>query len=111
MDSVALVCGTGHYRPQECNRSTLFLNGHVVVLDSRQNSFQLSELVVVGGEDGLALDNVMKVLGDGPGDGQTVKGAGAPAHLVQEDQAVLAGVVKDVGKLSHLNHEGGLAGR
>ena len=34
LGSVALVCGAGHYRPQEGYRSVLFFNGHVIDLFS-----------------------------------------------------------------------------
>ena len=41
--------------------------------------------MVVGGEEGAAADGVVQVLGDGPGDGEAVEGAGAAADLVEDD--------------------------
>jgi len=50
---------------------------------------ELGELEVVGGEErpGLAALEVAQVQGDGLGQGQAVPGAGAPADLVQDDEA------------------------
>jgi hypothetical protein len=45
---------------------------------------------------------------DGPRQAQAVERAGAPADFVQYDQAAGGGVVEDVGRLGHLDHEGGL---
>ena len=53
---------------------------------------------------------VVDVLDHGPGDGKAVVGAGAAAQLVEDDQAAAAGVMQDVGRLHHLDHEGALVG-
>ena len=53
--------------------------------------------------DGEAV--VVQVLGDGPGDADAVKGARAAADFVEYDQAVAGGVVQDIGRLLHLDHE------
>ena len=44
--------------------------------------------------------------GAGPGERQAVEGAGAAAHLVHEHQALGGGVVEDVRRLGHFEHEG-----
>ncbi len=46
-----------------------------------------------------------------PGDGHTVKGGGAPADFVQNQQTFFGGVAKNVRHLCHFHHEGGLARR
>ena len=52
-----------------------------------------------------------QVLGHRPGDAQPVEGGGAAAHLVEHDQALRGGVVQDVRRLLHLDHEGRLPAR
>jgi len=54
---------------------------------------------------------VVQVFNDGPGKTQTVKGAGAPADFVEDNQAAGGGIVKNIGGLAHLDHEGGLSAR
>ena len=54
---------------------------------------------------------IVNVLDHGPRDRQPVVGAGAAPDLVQHDQAAVRGVMQDVGRLDHLDHEGGLARR
>ena len=87
-------------------------HGDVVVAHARQHARQLGQLVVVGGEERLraAARVVVQVFDDGAGDGQAVVGAGAAPDLVQDDQAARRGVVQDVRRLDHLDHEGALAG-
>ncbi len=71
---------------------------------------QGGQLKVVGGEEGVGPPFV-EGLGHRRGDGHPVQAAGAPAHLVQEDQAVLGGLLEDQGHLFHLHHEGALPPR
>src|SRR5207302_7124800 len=52
---------------------------------------------------------VMQVFDNGASDGQTIVGTGAAPDLVEDYQAACCGVVQDVGRLDHLNHEGTLA--
>ena len=71
------------------------------------------QLVVMGGEEGLAaeaLGRVGDVLHHGPGDAHAVESRGAAADLIQHDEALGGGVLEDFGHLGHLDHEGGLAG-
>ena len=82
---------------------------HVQVLHAWKKVAQLGEFVVVGGEDGLGADVLMKVLGDRPRDRHAVVGGRSPPDLVQQDQASLRGAVDDRRGLVHLHHEGGLA--
>ena len=63
----------------------------------------------MGGEQGPAADVVVQVLGDRPGERDAVERARAPADLVEDDQAARRGVVEDVGRLGHLDHERALA--
>ena len=52
---------------------------------------------------------LVQMLDDRPGQRQAVEGGGAAAYLVQDHQAIGGALVKDVGGLDHLGHEGGLA--
>ena len=52
---------------------------------------------------------MVQMLDDAPGQAQSVEGAGAAADLIEDDQTASGGVVKDVGRLAHLHHEGALA--
>ena len=66
--------------------------------------------MVVGGEERLRPFLLRAVFQHRPGDGHPVKGGGAPADLVQDQQGVLRGAAEDVGHLRHLHHKGGLPG-
>ena len=66
---------------------------------------QLGEFVVVRREQRPAADAVVQVLRDAPGQRHAVVGAGAPADLVEDDEAQRRGVVEDVRRLGHLHHE------
>ena len=83
---------------------------HVVVDHMGQPFGQICQLVVVGSEEGAGAQfwMVVDVLDDGPGDGETVVGAGATADLVEHQQAAVGGVVEDVGRFDHLHHKGRL---
>ena len=67
--------------------------------------------MVMGGKKRFrssSLIRFVKELNNGPGDTDSIKGAGSPAILIQNDQAVWRGVIKDVGGFVHFNHESGL---
>ena len=68
--------------------------------------------MVVGGKEGLAPQAafVGAVFQHRAGDGHAVVGAGAPADLVQDQQALGRGVAQQLGHLGHLHHERGLPG-
>ena len=85
--------------------SSCSLHLHVVVPQPRQRLGELGQLVVVRGEQRPAADRVVQVLGDRPGQRHAVVGARAAADLVEDDQAPRRGVVEDVRRLGHLDHE------
>lgn len=94
MHSIALVRRPGTTVHQEGDRTLILLYGNAVVSHSGEDALQISELMVVGGEDGLAFDALMQVLGYGPGQGQAVEGACPPAHLIQEGRLFLVAEVR-----------------
>ena len=56
----------------------------------------------------LHLPNILgNMLGDCPSYAESVVGGGAPAQLVNEDEAAGRGVLEDTGGLQHLRQEGG----
>ena len=65
------------------------LDGDIIVLHPREGVLQGGELVVMGGKEGLGPQLQRAVLQHRPGDGHAVKGAGAPADLVQNEEAAL----------------------
>ena len=65
--------------------------------------------MVVGRKEGPCLDGIMEMLGDRPGNGEAVKGGGASANLIENDELVFGGVIDDERGFVHLDHEGGLS--
>jgi hypothetical protein len=87
------------------------LDGDIVVSDPGFGLGQFSQLVVMGGKQGLdppALQ-VVQILGHGPGDAQTIVGAGAASDLIHDHQAVSRGIV-EVLAVFPSHHEGNTAG-
>ena len=67
--------------------------------------------MVVRGEDGLAADHVVEMLGHRPGDRHAVVGRGPAADLVEQHEAPAGRPVEGRARFAHLHHEGGLAAR
>ncbi len=72
---------------------------------------EAGQLEVVSGEQGEGADLVGDVGGARPGERQTVEGAGAAAHLVHEHETLGRGVVENVRRLGHFEHEGRASAR
>ena len=87
-----------------------FFDDDGVVLKAGKGFGELGEFVVMGGKEGTGAGAFggVEVFNDGPGDGETVVGAGAAPDFVEDDEAFGAGVIEDVGGLVHLDHEGGV---
>ena len=112
LDTVAVIGGAAHDTPQESDVLTALFDRDVVVFYALHGAFQLGQLVVVGGEQGLAaqpLGGVCDMLHHGAGDAHAVKGGGAAADLVQHHKTFGGGVFQNFGYLGHLHHKGGLA--
>ena len=90
VDAVALVGAAGDDPVEEDDLPLALADGDVGVAEPRLGLLELDELVVVGGEQGAAADDVVQVLGDRPGERDAVEGAGAAADLVEDDQAAAA---------------------
>ncbi len=63
------------------------------------------------GEERPRPDAIVQMLDDAPRQAQAVERARAAANLIENNQAARRGVVQDVGRLAHLDHEGGLPAR
>ncbi len=111
LDAVGVGGAAGDDGAQEYDLVVPLPHRHGEVPDPFPGHGQLGQFVVMGGEQsaGPATGGVVDVLGHGPGNGDAVEGGGAPADLVHHDQAFRTGVSQDVGRLHHLQHEGGLA--
>ena len=60
----------------------------------------------MGRKQGVGLDLAREIFGHGPGQRQTVIGAGSPSDFIHQDERILAGAVQNIGGFSHLHHEG-----
>src|SRR5271157_4491537 len=108
VNAVALIGAAGDDAVQEDDLALALTDGHIGVEQPRLGLLQLHKLVVMRGEEGPATDRVVDVLGDRPGQRDAVERAGATTDLVEDDKAAWRGVVQDVGRLGHLDHEGAL---
>ena len=81
LDTVAFVGAARHDLAQPDDMIALFFDGDAEVLSSRQRLFQFVQMMVVCGEERLGAHGV-EVFGDGPGERQTVVGAGAAPDFI-----------------------------
>ena len=112
LDAVAVIGGAAHDAPQEGDVLAALFDRNIVVFYALHGAFQLGQLVVVGGEQGLAaqpLGGVCDMLHHGAGNAHAVKGRGAAADLVQHHKTFGGGIFQDLRHLGHLHHKGGLA--
>ena len=86
-----------------------FAHQHVQVLDPASGVGQISQFVVVGGEQGASAQ-VGQVFRDRPREGQPIKGAGAAANFIQHHQRVRRGGVQNGRRFGHFHHERGATG-
>ena len=108
IDAVALVCAAPEDFPEEHDILTMIGHGDAIVFHALQLSLQLGQLMIVSSKEGLGLHCIAEILHHGPGDGQTVKGTGATADLIQDQQRPGGGIPENVGHLVHFHHKGGL---
>lgn len=110
MDAVRAVSGAGDDLADEDDLVVVFADGDGVVFEAREGSLEFGDFVVVRGEEGFgALEGVLvEEFYDGPGDGESVVGAGTAADFVEDDQGFIGSVIEDVGGFVHFDHEGGV---
>ena len=86
LDAVGFVGRAGEDFAKEDDVVVPLADRDVVVLDGVLGIGEVAEFVVVGGEEGAGLDDVVEVFGDRPGDRETVEGGGAAADFVEESR-------------------------
>ncbi len=93
-----------------CRR--VFSDRDVVVAHSRQKIGEINEFVVVRRKQRLRPQArvAMDIFDDRPCQRQSIVGTGSPPDLVEHQQAAFGGVMQDVGRLHHLDHERRLPG-
>ena len=111
LDAVALVGGAGDDFAEEDDVVVPFADCDVAISHTGAGAGEVGQFVVVGGEEGAAGGDVMKMLGHAPSDGEAVEGRGAPADFVEDDEAAVGRVVENGGGFVHFDHEGGLSAR
>jgi len=89
LNAVAFVSGPGNDFSEKEDLVVPFLDLYGEIFNSGQNRVQFGQFVVMGGKQsfraGISLS--MQMLDDGPGDADSVKGAGASADFIENDQA------------------------
>ena len=107
VDAVGAVGSTGDDAVQEGDAVALFENVDARVVHARQLFGEDCQLVVVGGEEGAAVEvrRLVEVLDHRLGDRHAVVRRRAAADLVEDDQAASGGLAEDRGGLGHLHHE------
>ena len=113
LDAVAVVRRAADDAAQERDILAALFDSDVVVLDALNGTFQIGQLVVVGGKERFAAQTFFRVgdmLDNGSGDAHAVKSRRTTANFVQNDQALRGGIFQNFGDLGHLDHEGGLSG-
>ena len=85
----------------------------IIVFYAVHAALQLAKFVIMGGKQraGAQFFLIGHIFQHRSGDGHAVKGGGAAADLVQDQQTPPGGVAQDVGHLVHLHHKGGASGK
>ena len=105
MQAVAAVGRSRLERVQEDDPVAIFHGIQMHIGDGRQCLRKPRQLKIVGGEQGKCANASREIGSAGPGERQTVIGAGATADLVHQHQALRGRVMQDIRRFCHLNHE------
>src|SRR5687767_1835348 len=95
LDSIAFVGTAFDDLAQEDDLVVPLADSDVEVPDAGKPAGEFGEFVVMGGEKSFGPALVVEVFHDGPGEAETVEGAGAAANFVEDDEALRRGVVED----------------
>lgn len=111
LDSVAAVGGAGDHLADEDDFVVPFFDRHREVAEAGEGFVQLGQFVIMSREHraGSEFRVEVEVLDHGPGDAESIVGAGAAADFVEDDEAAGGRVVENVGGFVHFHHEGGVA--
>ena len=86
MNTKAVFTTTGHQFTQENHLVVHLFDRYIVVLDEFEGAFNLVELMIVGGKErfGPTVGMLVDILDNGPGNRDSVIGAGSSAQLVEQ---------------------------
>src|ERR1700720_3917818 len=92
-DAITLVGAAGLHAPQENNLTGSLFHRNVHIFYRGKKFGQLGQFVVMRGEEGARAGVLLKMLDDGPGNGQAIKSRGAAADFVEENETRGRGVI------------------
>src|SRR5208282_5338863 len=110
-DAVALIGAAGFDAAEENNFVGRLFDGDVNVLHAGEEIGELSEFVIMRGEQRASAGVLLQVLDDSPGDGKTVKRRGTTSHFVEKDKTRGSRVMQDGCDFAHLDEKCGAAAR
>ena len=111
LNAIALVRGAFHNLAEKHDGIVVLAHSDIQVEHAWQTVAEFGEFVLVRGKQGLCTELLMQVFHDRPRKTEAIKGACAAPNFIQDHQAVAGGMMKDVRRLAHLNHESGLPAR
>ena len=111
MDAVAFISTAGNQFVDKDDLVVPLADADIEVMNTGQPLGQLGQFVVVRGKESFGTALIMQILGDAPGQAQSVKGTGAAADFIKDDEAPLGGAVENGRCFAHLDHAGGLHAR
>src|SRR5438876_5084939 len=109
--AIALVRAAADDLPQENDLVVPFPHRHIEITEASKPSGELGQFMVVRREQSFCSNLMVQVFNNRPCQAQAVEGAGAPANFVKNDQAARSGMVENISRLTHLDHESRLAPR
>ena len=94
-----------HDLAQKDDLVALFLHRHPQVLRALLEFRKLVEMMIVGGEQRLCADLPDYVFRHCPRQRHAVIGGRPTPQLIKDDEAAVGGILEDIGRLGHLDHE------
>ena len=94
LDAVTFVRAAGDDFAKEYDLIAPFANGHVEIFQPRQSRGQFSQFVIMRGKQSFRADLVVQMFDDAPGERKAIKGAGAAADFIQDNQAAGSGLFR-----------------
>ena len=113
MNTEAMLTTSWYQFAQEDHFITHLFYGNIVVLNAREATLHLIQLMIVRSEKGLRLGirMLMDILHDSPCDRDTVVSAGTSSQLIEKHQTTSGHVIENIRCLIHFHHKGGFTHR
>ena len=107
LDTITFIGTTFYDFSQKYDIIAPFFHRDTVIINARNLSFQLCQFVIMGSKQSLCSQKfcITDVFDNCPGNGQSVKGTGSTANLIQDQQTLRSRIAKNIGHLCHLHHE------